>query len=312
MPHLLRSKDSFTPAVLYLACAASFGWTSTLGAQEVQQATHTAALTPGFEQSQAIRFRQQEAKVGDRVTQQVAMDLSLQGSIIQAGQVAGSQDASMRRGQERLVEVLEVADGRVSKAKVSFPHSRQQMPECDDGKEVIQPVEGKTYVLTRTGERLIVNYTDGTLPPADEFEIVLNSLQSLGKPNPLAAFLLDRDFQIGQTIELPQSLAQQMLGFGSELGEVTKFQLTLREVKKVAGASCAVFDSNIQVGGMSRSPISLQATGNVVIRLDTCRTVLADFSGPLKMRSLHTTPEGSFQQEAEGSLRVAIRSNYVQ
>ena len=304
-----RCLSLLTFALLWSLCSLEH---SGVSAQDIQQVTHIASgQVAGTQQSPLIRFQQQQAQVGDRVSQQVAMDLELQGSIIQSGQIAGKQDASMKRGQQREVQVLEVSEGRVRQARVSFPHSRQLLPECEDGQEIVQPVEGKTYVLTREGQRLLVKYEDGTLPPAEEFEIVLNSMQSLGRPNPLAEYLLNREFQMGQKIELPLSLAQQMLGFGSELGEVTKFELTLHEVKDFEGAHCAVFESAIQVGGQPNSPLSLEAKGPVIIRLDTCRTVLADFSGPLKMSAIHSTSQGSFQQQAEGSMRVAIRSKYA-
>ena len=280
-------------------------------AENVLPVTHATPIgTDGLGQSGAVRFHQQRAQVGDRVSQQVAMELNLQTSFVQSGQLANQQDTSMKRGQRREVDVLEVAEGRVRTARVTFPHSRQQLPENGDQQE-IQPVEGKTYLLTREGDHLLVKYEDGTIPPQEEFEIVVGSLLSFGKPNPLAKFLLDREFQVGQAIDLPLELAQQMLGFGSELGEVSKFQLTLQEVKPFEENPCAVFEAKIQVGGGARSPISMAATGPVIIRLDTCRTVLADFSGPMTMNSIHNTEQGSFQHQAEGSLRVAIRSSYL-
>ena len=232
MPYLTRNKTLYVRISLWLfGCAATLCVVDRATAQNIQQATHNAVLAPtDLSQAGVIRFQQQEARVGDRVTQQVAMDLSLQGSVIQAGQLAGSQDASMKTWPRACGGSAGSGRGDAfRRARVTFPHSRQQLPEVEGGKEIVQPVEGKTYLLTRDGERLIVKYTDGTIPPAEEFEIVFGSLQSLGRPNPLAEFLLNRGFRIGESIELPLSLAQQMLGFGSELGEVTRFELTLKE-----------------------------------------------------------------------------------
>ena len=204
--------------VLALALTCATGRTI---AQEVQQASHNGlSATSPLGPSSGVQFSQVPAQVGDKVTQQVAMELNLQTSIVQQGQIAQQQETTMRRGQRREVEVLEVEEGRVVRARVVFPHSRHLLPEhgSDQGEQV-QPVEGKTYLLTRKGEQLIVRYPDGTIPPKEEFEIVFGSMQSLGKPNPLGKFLLERSFEIGQTIELPQEIAAGMLGLGHELGQ---------------------------------------------------------------------------------------------
>ena len=281
-------------------------------AQDVQPATHVQALPPTTpDAAQSVQFAQQPAIVGDRVTQQVAMELDLQTSIVQSQQVAQQQETQMKRGQRREVEVLEVRQGQVRRARVSFPHSRHQLPEHGDKGEQIQPVEGKSYELTRTKNRLLVKYLDGTVPPQDEFTIVLSSMHSLGLPNPLAEFLLDRSFQVGQTIRLPKEIAESMLGFGPEFGEITSFELTLEKTEEHHGHLCAFFQAAVQLGQGTNGSVSLEATGPVIIRLDTCRTVLADFGGSLRMTSQETTPGGSFQHLATGTIRVAVRSDYA-
>lgn len=312
MPSLAKCKGLTHSQLLPAVCLVALTLQPAT-AQEVQPATHQSPLPSAVApRSTGIRFSQQPAKVGDQVTQQVAMELQLQTSIVQQGQLAQQQDTTMRRGQRREIEVLKVKQGRVVRARVKFPHSRHLLPDGgSEQDEEIQPVEGKTYVLTRQGERLEVRYLDGTIPPKEEFEIVFGSMQSLGKPNPLAKFLLERDFQLGETLQLPQEIAGRMLGLGDDFGEVTRFDLTLAEIKEISGHQCAEFTANIHMGSGPGSSVSLEATGPVIIRLDTSRTVLADFTGPLRMNSLEQTPQGSYQHQAEGSLRVAVRSDYV-
>lgn len=300
-----------------LACLLLAAVCPPLNAQQVEQATHVqpqAASVPiqtAPVQTAPIQFAQQPSAVGDKVVQQVAMQLDLKTSIVQSGQIAQQQDTTMKRGQERKVEVLEVVDGRVRRAYVTFEHSRQQLPTGEgEGQEETQAVEGKTYELTRDGEQLRIRYPDGSTPPLEEFEVVFGSMQSFGLPNPLAEFLLGHSFQIGQTLEMPREIAERMLGFGNELGEVSKFELTLQEVKEHGGGMCAVFAADILVGGGAGSPVSLEVTGPVLVRLDTCRTVLADFTGPMSMNSVEQTSQGNFQHQATGTVRVAVRSQY--
>ena len=171
-------------------------------------------------------------------------------------------------------------------------------------------MEGKSYLLTREGSQLKVTELDGSIPPQEEFEIVFGSMQSLGLPNPLAEFLLGRSIQVGQSIELPQAIASDMLGIGHEFGEVDRFQLELKELASLAGQQCAVFVANINVGGQANSPMDLQVTGTVVILTESCRTLLAELSGPLTMNSVERTSRGNVQYQAQGSMSVAVRSDY--
>ncbi len=188
-------------------------------ADEVQPATHVApVLLPEPTVAAGVQFSQQPAQVGDRVAQQVDLELNLSTSIIQSGQLAHQENMSMERRQQRLVEVTEVAEGKVRRARVTFSRSRHKTPENDDSEqEVVQPVEGKTYLLTRQGKQLLVTDPQGVIPPREEFKIVFSSMQSLGLPNPLAQFLLTRTIQVGQTLELPKEIDSQMFGFGNEL-----------------------------------------------------------------------------------------------
>ena len=52
--------------------------------------------------------------------QKVAMNLNLHTTVLQGDQTAQQEDASIERRQNRLVEVLDVDQGRVRKAQVTF------------------------------------------------------------------------------------------------------------------------------------------------------------------------------------------------
>ena len=286
-------------------------------AQEIQPTTHVApVLLPEPTAAAGVQFSQQPAQVGDRVAQQVDLELNLSTSIIQSGQLAHQENMSMERRQLRLVEVTEVAEGKVRRARVTFSRSRHKTPENDDSaqgpeQEVVGPVEGKTYLLTRQGKQLLVTDPQGVIPPREEFEIVFSSMQSLGLPNPLAQFLLTRTIQVGQTLELPKEIAAQMFGFGNELGEVKRFQLQLEELSTFEGEPCAVFAATIEVIGTASQPMQISVTGPVVILTETCRTVVTDLTGPLSFDEVERTSLGSYQYRAAGTMRVAVRASYA-
>ena len=69
---------------------------------------------------------------------------------------------------------------------------------------------------------------------------------------------------------------------------------------------CAVFVADIAAQGNTENPLNVQARGNVVIELATCRTLEASLTGPLSLVSVEQQTEYS----ATGNLLLAIRSQY--
>ncbi len=280
--------------------------------EEVLPATHTAPVAlPEPTSGESVQFSQQPAEVGDRVAQQVEFAMNLNTSILQSGQVAHQESMSQEHRQQRLVEVLEVAQGNVRRARVTFPLSRGKSPDGENpDEEVVEPVEGKTYLVARQGKQLLVTDAKGAIPPRAEFAIVYSSMQSLGLPNPLAAFLLGRKIHVDETMEVPQSIAAGMLGFGAELGQVKQFQLRLKELSTYEGAPCAVFDAKIEVANGADQPLRVVVAGPVVILTESCRTVVTELTGLLSVDAVEHTRGGSYQYQGSGELRVAVHAHY--
>lgn len=258
-----------------------------------------------------VTFAQQAAQVGDRVAQTLGVELQIHTTITQAGQQAHQGQTSLKRRQQRFVEVLEIANGRVRRAHVTFPLARVTSPENEDPEqETVQPVEAKSYFVTRDGERLLVTDTAGAIPAQAEFEIVVTSLQNLGQPNPLIKFLLNRTIRIGDRLQLPQAIAEQLMGFGDQFGKVEQFELALKSIEEIDGQRCAVFGSTIEAVGEPANPVRIKAFGQVVIQAATCRVVRAELSGPLTLSSAEHTPAGSFEYKAQGNMRLAVQAQY--
>jgi hypothetical protein len=256
-------------------------------------------------------FHQQPARVGDRVAQHVTTALDLQTTILQSAKVANQSSTRFSRQQKRFIEVLEVVEGRAKKAHVTFPLSRQYAPENGvSSPETVQCVEGKSYIVVRQGNRLVVTDSSGAIPPQEEFSLVVNSLQSLGLPSPLVKYLLGRTVKIGEQLQLPKQIAEEMLGVDGQLGKAEKFDLKLQELKMVDEQPCAVFVATIEAQGDPDNPVTLRARGEVLIQINTCRTVSAKLEGPLRMSTLEKTSEGEFEYKAQGTMQVAIHSQY--
>lgn len=283
---------------------------------EIQPATHNSAVGGTVQVDGAVEtvtFASKPAQVGDRAAQSVGVEMVINTTITQAGQEAHAGKNTLKRRQQRFVEVLEVVDGRVKRAHVSYPLSKVLSTENDQpGTETSQPVEQKSYLVAREGKQLIVTDTEGSIPSQAEYEVVVTGLQNLGLPNPLIKYLVGKTFRVGDRIVLPREIAEQLMGFGGEFGRVEKFDLELRSVREIEGAQCAIFSATIAAVGEVANPIRIHAYGQVAVQAETCRTVSAEISGPLTLSVAEHTPEGSFQYKAQGSMRLAVKSQYGQ
>jgi hypothetical protein len=272
----------------------------------VQPTTYTSPLSQTASGAKSIRFAQQPTVVGDQVTQKVGMELELRTVIKQSGQTAHDSTTNIRRRQQRTVEVLEVANGRARRARVTYPLSRELTPENPDpNTEAAQPVEGKSYLITRSDEQLLVTDAEGAIPARREYEIVVNSMETFGKPSPLAEFLLHRELHLGDRLEVPRDLAAEMMGF-DQFGSIERFELTVDAVRVVDGRTCVLFTAVIATQGDSDDPLRVTAEGTIAVELATTRTVQATLRGPLTL----TTVEHEAECTATGAVLVAIHSYY--
>jgi len=262
----------------------------------------------------AVRFAQRETQVGDQVVQRFGLQLAIDTKIVQSGQIAHESSATMRRQQQRTVEVLEVAEGRAVKARATFDLSRRQSPEQAASEELAPlPIEGKTYFMSRDGDKLSVTRPDGTIPPLEEYKLVAESLESVGQPNPLALVLAGRELRVGQRVFVPREMAQSLLGFGSpELARVHRFELTLNRLVPLADgvAPVAIFGVVIEVRPEDADDYAVQLAGEMAVELASCRLASVDLAGPVHVSTIERTALGIYQYTMSGQLSVAIRSQF--
>ncbi len=280
-----------------------------------QTAVIPAGSASSTANSQVVRFRQTQVAVGDQVTQTLNVDLGLTTKITQSGQTAHESSNRMRREQQRKIEVLEIVDGRATKAKAEFIVSRRQTPESSKPEELVtQPIEGKSYLMSRDGDRIVVTSLDGENPPEEEARLVAESLENVGKPNPFATLLVDRPMAVGQRVLVPRDVVQSLLGFEGPIGSVHRFELTLLRVEPQTSARSSpvgVFQATIEVKPNDESPLSITLTGEMSVETETCRLSEVNMVGPVQLSSIERTAGGIFQFSAGGELNLAIRSDYA-
>jgi len=279
-------------------------------------ATSTSVAPTDHPHGPVVRFRLRPTQRGDRVDQKLGVQLGLTTKIVQSGQIAHESTNEMRRQQERTIEVLEAVEGRATKVLAAFPHSRRMSPENSQGDELMmQPIEGKSYLMTRHENEMSITDLEGALPPIEEFKLVAESLENVGKPNPLAALLVDRRIAVGERIRVPRDMVQPLLGLEDPIGSVRRFELTLVRVEPPTGerpVQVAAFHTDIEVAPNDASPLAINLAGEIVLETETCRLLSVDMTGPVQMSSIERTGGGIFQFNAGGELQIAIRAHYDQ
>ena len=275
----------------------------------VQAATTSTACA-----AESYRFNDRAPQVGDQATQGIDFDLKLSMTVHQSGQVIESVHRDMQRKQRRRVTVLEINGRRVTRAKVYYEKSEQTLVEVDKPPVLARhPVVGKTYLVSRPGgERgeLVITDEQGRVPPPEELAIVQGSMVAIGRPNPWIRFLSGRTLTQGETVRMPNHLAADLLGMGGTVDEVTRFEITLSEVRQVGGATCAVLQTQIESKSPLGSGVNMRIGGHFLVEMDTCRTLAAELTGDVAISEVHGPAGGQFAVDGKGNMRVVIEAEY--
>jgi hypothetical protein len=144
----------------------------------------------------------------------------------------------------------------------------------------------------------------------DEYEIVAQHMEMVGRANPLAEFLAGRSLLVGQTVELPKDIASRILNLGEQLGDVTRFALTLKKLELREGAPCAVFNAHIEATSNNASQMRLEIEGQLVVDTETCRAVRVDLTGPIAMSETRGSFSTSYQLIGTGQLKMNVVSTF--
>jgi hypothetical protein len=274
----------------------------------------------------AVQFGGRLPRVGDQVQQTLALEMRLAMSARQGDQLVRKSRMATRSKQRRLVTTTDVVAGRTMEVTVRYLEAARRMAASDtlaagesDGKvletapDIAQAVQGNLYYCRReSGEagRLVITDEQGKVPPPEECEIVSQNMETVGRPNPLAEFLAGRTVATGETLALPKEAADRLFNLGRQFGEVTRFDLTLRDTIIVDGETCAVFSAQIEAASWDSSQMALQVEGQLVVQIDSCRAARTELSGPIAISELRGSHSNAQQVIGTGQLSMRIACAY--
>ncbi len=283
----------------------------------VEQAAFTSPEAP--KGAQTVHFAKQPARVGDEVEQNIGLELRMTMSMRQGNELVGKNQTTVRTNQRRVLTTTAVDDGRTVAMKLHYSVATKQEAVADatDASNpptvTPQPVQGKTYICRRdSGENgeLIVTDEAGNRPPTDEYEIVAQQMQMVGRPNPLAQFLAGRTIAVGEKIELPNGVASQIFNLGERFGKVSRFTLTLQKVQSGGDQTSAIFQTNVEAVANAATQMRLEVEGPLVVDVATCRAQKISLLGPIGMSETRGSYSTAYQMIGTGRLQMSVASAY--
>jgi hypothetical protein len=283
-----------------------------------QQARPGTQQTSFDRSAPAVRFTRQSPEVGDQVDQTISVELRMTTTERRGMDVTGQTHSALRSAQHRVITTSDVADGQATGVKLRYVTATRQTGRSQDASEPDaelspperQPVDGKVYECRRAGDALVITDARGGIPPMDEYEIVAQHMEMLGKASPLADFLVGRTIHVGQRVSLPSEVAERLLGMGDRLGKVTRFDLTLTGTTTDGGAQCAVFQADVDAVSNDSSQMRLQVSGPMVVETDSCRAVRVELSGPIGVSETRGSYSNKYYLIGTGHMAVNLQSAY--
>jgi len=261
--------------------------------------------------AEAIRFNARAPQVGDESTHEIQFNVNLNMSIRETGRTIYTAERDVKRTQSRQITCLRTDGKSVQQARVHYRASSESAAQAGAPPQTAEhPVVGKTYLVAREGERLIVTYEDGTQPAEEEVEIVARGMDAVGRPNPLAGFLDGREIAIGQTVKLPGRVARDLFGLGDAVGSAADFEMKLTGTQQLDGVTCGVFDTQIDAQSALASNLSMQISGRFWIETATCRTAAVELSGPVTLSEDQVSAASRFNTTGKGTIRATLRARH--
>jgi hypothetical protein len=264
--------------------------------------------------NETVRFARRPPQIGDVIEQSIAQEMRLTTVQRQGNQVADTSTAEVRNHQRRIVTTTRVEKGRTIAVQVKYVEAGKQATEGESPAAspqfATEAVAGKSYRCQRAGEKLVVTDEQGHVPPPVELERVAGDMEAIGRANPLAEYLNGRTVAVGETLQIPLEVADRLLDLRPDFGKLSRFELTLREVRDEGGVRCAVFQAMLEAVSRDSSQMHLQIAGPMVVQVDSCRAVSSNLSGPIAMSESRGSYSAAYQLISTGKLSLSLASLY--
>ena len=256
---------------------------------------------------QAFRFTYQPLTVGDQAQEGTRFVLDLKTVRLLDGQIIDIADQVIERTEESHVVRLPPGPGQSAKAQVTYQASRQTAKGRRGvaAAESDRPVAGKTYLVARQGEELLIVDEQGTAPPDEEKAIVARAMEGLGRTRPLAKFLDGRTIKVGETIRLPAEFTKKMLAGWDESMAGLPIDVILMGTEHVDGQRWR-FCTRCLLPRPSRASSGHRSKASSSSSSTPAGWPLWNCAAPVAATERHGEPGEEFDVRRKGKLQVAV------
>lgn len=264
---------------------------------------------PGLAFSETVMFRYSPPEAGTVILESNNLSMNQNITIKVNGEVVQSMSIENLKLDIVRKTILEVRDGAPAKVKVHYITSNEEQNSSPGEKQkVVQPIEGKTYVIEMTDEGITVVDENGQTPNENETALVRREFNYIGKIDPMSKFLDGKQFSVGQTVDIPGEVARSI--FDDPKDEIKTFSLSLRELTEINGENCGRFDVVLELRGAPEQgmKLSMDLKGEALLGVATTWPLMMDLKGEVRMEA--EEPEQDMEIFGSGPVAVTMKMDY--
>lgn len=264
---------------------------------------------PTVSAAEKCRFQFIPARQGDISCQELDFLIDLKLTVHQGKSQLYHSSKSVERAQTRWTQVLEMNGDVVTSVGVRFDRaSETQVSENKPGESRSEAVLGRTYRVTRSGEKLLITDLENRTPTTEETTYLAQALDAVGRPNSLGRFLHGRELTAGTAIDVPPEVATEIFGFRDAVGEVAELKLTLGAVHVTTAGTYAILNAELTAHSPEEPKMAIRMEGQMQLDVNTCRLVGFVWEGPVTLSEQRGDGGQSMALTGTGTLAVEMRS----
>ena len=311
--------------VIYLpACALLLLGCNEPGKQDSNSTTTTEDPSPAAEEQDpnTISFTKVKRAPGDVRHQTERLTMNMTFSVREKEEGSPQKLEQSIAGNEIIeLTILEATPGSLSKVQLKviekeFTHKTELVGSKAPAQEKKEtsPLTGKTLLLSRQGEEIIV--TDEAGNPVDEVtrKAALEEADNIFDESGLkwTKFLPGRPVKLGETFTLEGQEALEFWGKDAGTIKAASFALTRKERVLVEGREYAKFDATMLMKGESPEGMLMDSTLKGSLLLDTATSWPSQMklNGPFTLEGSQESPQGAVVSEGTGTMTMEMEATY--